>query len=134
MRHQLSEILKEINDDVDLIGTKYKTHKVLFNLFKYSMNEQWKFNLPEGTIKYPDYAHNVGFAPVSLFIELLGNKLDIFVRKDLKDAKLAQLFRDLITQLDINDGQILIAIKDQNLYTLYPKLTKATVIPYFENK
>lgn len=134
MRIQLSEVLKEINDDMDTLGTKYRGNRAIFTMFKYSLNPDWKFNLPEGEILYPDLKHLTGYSPVNLYLELLGNKLDIFCRKDLTPAKMNQLYKDLVTQLDVNDIQVLTNIKDQTLYNLFPKLTKANILPYYENK
>lgn len=134
MRPQLSEILTEINNDLDLLGTKYKNDRAIFNLIKYSMNENFKFNLKEGKFVYPDAKFVIGYAPVSLYTELLSTKLDIFARKDLKESKMNHMFFDFITQLDSNDAEIIFNIKDQTLYTMYPKFTKALILPYFTNE
>lgn len=134
MRIQLSEILNEINSDLDLLATKYNDNKVLFNLFKYAFNPEWKFNLPEGKVEYPDYQHLVGYAPVSLYMEMLNGQLDVFCRKDLTEVKLTRLFTDLLEQLDVNDCEILFAIKDQTLNKLYKKLTLKNILPYFKKE
>lgn len=134
MRVQLKDILTELNEDLDLFGTKYKNDRAIFNLLKYSMNENFKFILPEGEINYNKFPFTPGFAPISLYVELLDNKLDIFTRKEVKKEKLEFIFTDLLKNLDANDAEILQHIKDQTLFKLYPNLTKKSILPYFTNE
>jgi hypothetical protein len=64
-------------------------------------------------------------APTTLIHE--AKRLYVFTRKDLKPLKREQLFIDLLESIEDEEAKVLLAVKDQKLTKLYPKITKKLV-------
>lgn len=124
----ITEVLKEINDDVSLFDTTYK--KVgnggpLAVLFKHAFTAEGKFLLPDGAPPYRENANPIGMTPAIFQQEIM--KFYVFCRKDLTPMKRETLFIQLLESLHPSEAKILIAIKDQKLTELFPNITRVKV-------
>lgn len=124
----ITEVLKEINDDVSLFQTTYK--KVgdggpLGVLFKHAFTAEGKFLLPEGEPPFKKGSEPMGMSPARFITEI--KKFYIFCRKDLTPNKREVLFIGLLEGIHPEEAKILIAIKDQTLTKLYPNITRQVV-------
>ena len=128
MQKYLHEMLLEIDSDLDLLNSTYKNNPMIKLLFDLCYNKSNKFNLPSGIINYKSNGYKVDLAPINLFSEL--TSLKMFCRKDIKESKLLSIFIQLLEQLSENDVKILLAIKNQDLSKLYPRLSVSNLKPY----
>ena len=117
----LTEILTEINADVKKIND-YKDDAALRFIFEYAFDEDKKMDLPDGEPPYKPDGAPLGMAPANLRMET--KKFYVYNRKDLKPIRKEQLFIGLLEAVHPDEAKLLIAIKDQNLNKLYPKITR----------
>lgn len=128
MAKYITEVLKELNNDISLLNTTYK--KVgdggpLGVLFKHAFTAEGKFLLPEGSPPFKPDAAPMGMSPARFQTEI--RKFYIFCRKDLKPMKRETMFVQLCEGIHPDEAKILIAIKDQKLTELYPNITRKAV-------
>lgn len=128
MAKYITEVLKEINDNVDLFSSTYK--KVgdggpLGSLFKHAFTAEGKFLLPEGTPPFKADAAPMGMSPARFITEI--RKFYLFCRKDLTPMKRETMFVQLCEAVHPDEAKILIAVKDQALTDLYPNITRQVV-------
>ena len=119
------EILTEVNGDTSLLKTKYAQSGALKLLFGHAFDPQKKFLLPDTDPPYKEDVHPIGMAPTTLLHE--SKRLYVFTRSDLTKLKRESLFIDLLESVDKNDAKILLAVKNQQLTKLFPKITKKVV-------
>ena len=136
MRKYVTEMLDEINKDPTLIE-KYKTDAALKIIFEYAFDPAKKFILPEGEPPYKPSTEPMGMTPTNLFSEL--RRMYVFCRADLKPIKRESLFISFLEGVHPTEAKMLMAVKDQTLHKLYPKITrklleKAGVIPELPKK
>lgn len=117
----LTEILDEINSDVKKIN-EYKTDNALRFIFEYAFDEDKKMDLPDGEPPYKQDTAPLGMTPANLRMET--KKFYVYNRKDLKPIRKEQLFIGLLEALHPDEAKLMIAIKDQKLHKLYPKITR----------
>jgi hypothetical protein len=120
MSKYLTEILEEINDDTNAIQ-KYKDNTALRLLFEYAYDPEKKMVLPEGNPPYKEDAAPLGMSPANLVMEM--KKLYVFCREDLSALRRETLFVQLLEGLHPTEAKLVLAIKDQDLSTLYKNLT-----------
>ena len=128
MAKYITEVLKEINDNVDLFNTTYKKTGdggPLGVLFKHAFTAEGKFLLPEGTPPFKPDAAPMGMSPARFITEI--RKFYIFCRKDLSGMKRETMFVQLCEGIHPDEAKILIAVKDQKLTDLYPNITRKVV-------
>jgi hypothetical protein len=77
--------------------------------------------LPEGEPPFKPADQPVGMCDTNLFLE--AKKMYVFMRQDLKPIKREGLFIGLLEGIHPTEAAILIAVKDQKLQKLYPKIT-----------
>jgi hypothetical protein len=119
------EMLDEVNADVSLLKSKYAQSGALKLLFGHAFDPEKKFHLPETDPPYKEDKHPIGMAPTTLLHEV--KRLYVFTRADLTKLKREGLFIDLLESIDKNDAKILLAVKNQQLHKLFPKITKKVV-------
>lgn len=118
----LTELLDEINADVKKLND-YKNDQALRFIFEYAFDEDKKMDLPEGAPPYKeDGAPDFGMTPANLRMET--KKFYVFNRKDLKQLRKEQLFISLLESVHPTEAKLLIAVKDQKLHKMYPKITR----------
>jgi hypothetical protein len=140
MRKYVTQVFEEINKEPKMIE-QYAKDPVYNNLLKilleYAFLEEKKWDLPEGEPPFKPAAEPIGMTPTNLYGEL--RRLYVFTRKDLKPIKRESLFISLLEGIHPDEAKLIIAIKDQSLTKLYPKITRKLVteagfIPPLEKK
>ena len=81
-----------------------------------------KFLLPEGEPPYKPAAEPAGMTPVNLVQEV--RRFYVFCRADLPQLKRETMFVGLLEGISADEVKLMMAVKDQKLNKLYPKLTK----------
>ena len=84
-----------------------------------------KFVLPEGEPPFKPAVEPMGMTPTNLFNEL--RRMYVFCRTDLTSMKRESLFINLLEAIHPSEAKVLLAVKDQNLNKLYPKITHQLV-------
>jgi hypothetical protein len=125
MSKLINEILDDVSKDTTLLTTKYKTTTGLKLILQYAFDPEKKFLLPETDPPYKADKSPIGMAPTTLIFE--SKRLYVFTRKDLTKPKREQLFIDLLESIEQSEAKVLLAVKDQKLQKLYPKITKKLV-------
>jgi hypothetical protein len=77
--------------------------------------------LPEGEPPFKPADQPIGMTDTNLFVE--AKKMYVFMRQDLKPIKRESLFIGLLEGVHPTEAAILIAVKDQKLQKMYPKIT-----------
>jgi hypothetical protein len=124
MKKYLTQMLTEINDNPKAIEN-YKQDFLLKVIFAHSFLPDYKLILPEGEPPFRAAAEPMGMTPTNLFSE--ARRMYVFTRKDLTPIKRESLFISLLEGVHPEEAQILIAMKDQKLTKLYPKITHKLV-------
>ena len=117
-------MLDDINNDPKMIE-QYKGDGALRLIFEYAFDPAKKMILPEDAPPYKPAAEPMGMTPTNLFSEL--RRLYVFCRADLKPIKRESLFVSLLEGVHPIEAKMLIAVKDQTLHKLYPKITHKLV-------
>ena len=116
----VTDILTEINSDPKTIE-KYKGNAALKLIFEYAFDPEKKFELPEGDPPYKEDSAPMGMNPGNLYQEL--KRFYIFCRKDLTAIRRESLFVQLLENIHPDEAKLVLAIKDQTLHKMYPKIT-----------
>ena len=124
MRKYVTVMLEEINEDPKKIEL-YKGDGALRLIFEHAFDPAKKMILPEGEPPFKPAAEPLGMTPTNLFSEL--RRLYVFCRADLKPLKRESLFVSLLEGCHPTEAKMLIAVKDQTLHKLYPKITRKLV-------
>lgn len=124
MRKYVTQMLDDINNDPKMIE-QYKGDGALRLIFEYAFDPAKKMILPEDAPPYKPAAEPLGMTPTNLFSEL--RRLYVFCRADLKPIKRESLFVSLLEGVHPIEAKMLIAVKDQTLHKLYPKITHKLV-------
>lgn len=122
MAKYITELLDELNKNPELINTPlYKDSYAIKTIAQYAYTPELKFLLPEGTPPYKPDAAPIGMSPANFYQQV--KKLYVFTRTDITGVRREQLFIQLIEGLHPSEAAVCVAIKDQNLTSLYPNLT-----------
>lgn len=124
----ITEVLKEINDDPSLFQSTYQKRGdggPLGRLFSHAFTAEGKFILPEGEPPFKKYDGPMGMSPANFQQEI--GKFYVFCRKDLTASRRETMFVQLLESVHPDEAKILLAIKDQELTKLYPKITRQAV-------
>ena len=116
----ITEMLSEINENPDAI-VKYKNNAALKLTLEHAFNPEKKFVLPEGDPPYKEDAAPLGMSPGNFLMET--RRLYVLCRKDLTDLKRETIFIEMLESFHPSESKVLLAIKDQNLGSLYPSIT-----------
>jgi len=124
----VTEMLAEINDNPATI-TKYKDNGALRLIFEHAFDPDKKFFLPEGDPPFKEDSAPIGMSPANLHME--AKKLYVFCREDLNKLRREPLFIQLLEGLHPLESKLILAIKDQKLTKMYPKITQKLVSETF---
>ena len=127
MGRRVYEILEELNNDITAI-VKYKNNAQLKLVLQNNFDSNLKWDLPETNPPFKSAVEPQDMAPSNLTLEV--RKFYIFRRKDLKPAQRESLFIQMLERLDAKEQKILLALKNQELTSLYPNITKESVSTY----
>lgn len=117
-------MLQEINDNPTAISN-YKTDFLFKVICAHNFLENYKMDLPEGEPPFKPAAEPIGMTPTNLFSD--AKRFYVFCRKDLTPLKRESLFISLLEGIHPDEAKIVIAVKDQKLTKLYPKITHKLV-------
>ena len=120
MRKYLTQVLAEINEDPKKIAA-YKDDFMLKVILAHSFLPDYKMLLPEGEPPFKPTSEPMGMTPTNLFNE--ARKMYVFCRADLTSLKRESLFISLLENVHPEEAKVLIAVKDQTLHKMYPKIT-----------
>jgi hypothetical protein len=90
-------------------------------IFEYAFDPAKKFILPEGDPPFTPTAEPLGMTPANLYQEL--RRLYVFCRADLSPLKREGLFIAFLEGIHPLEAKLILAVKDQELPKLYPKVT-----------
>lgn len=130
MTKLLTEILAEINENPALLE-KHRTNAALRLLFEHAFDPAKKFILPEGEPPFKPDAAPIGMSPANLHMEM--KKLYVFCRADLTSVRRETLFIQLLENVHPSEAKLMLAVKDQKLTKLFPKITHKVVSDIWEN-
>lgn len=117
-------MLEEINQNPKAIEN-YKTDFLLKVIFAHNFLADYKMDLPEGEPPFKPAAEPIGMTPTNLFSD--AKRFYVFCRKDLTPLKRESLFISMLEGVHPSEAKIIIAVKDQKLTKLYPKITHKLV-------
>lgn len=126
MTPYITDILKEINEDVSLLKTKHKDNYAVRTLLQYAYDKRLSFSLPEGEPPYKKDDAPLGMSPANFYQQV--KKLYVFTRTDLNQVRKEQLFIQLLEGLHPTEASVCIALKDHALTSLYPNITVDVVV------
>lgn len=122
MTKYITEVLKEINDNPELVS-KHKTNAGLRIVLEYSYDPAKKFLLPDGVPPYKKDSAPIGMSPGNIHQEF--RRFYVFCRADLTPFKRETIFVQLLENVHPSEAELMLAIKDQELTRLYPNLDRA---------
>lgn len=122
MSKPVTEILADINADYKNAEKYIKQKAALSIIFMHAYMPDKKFLLPDGEPPYKPASEPLGMTPVNLLTEL--RRFYVFCRADLKQLQRETMFVGLLEGLHADEVKLMMAVKDQTLHKLYPKLTK----------
>ena len=132
-RYQIFEILADANKSADVAGTvsylRQYSNDTLRLVLSHAFDPNIKYKLPEGA---PDYKLNagaaIGLSEATLYSE--SRRMQYLWHNPpagLKRLKLEMLFIGMLESLHPEDSKVIVAVKDKNLTSLFPKITEAVV-------
>lgn len=124
MRKYVTQMLDEINADPKTME-QYKSDAALKIVLESAFDPAKKWILPDGEPPFKPAAEPLGMTPTNLFNEV--RRFYVFCRADLKPLKRESLFISLLEGVHPEEAKMLIAVKDQKLTKLYPKITRKLV-------
>ena len=123
----LSEVLQKINDQPTLMSPgqpfQFIRGSALHQIFSFAYNDKMKFLLPEGDPPYTPSDQAVGMQSIDLLHAIKNKRLFVFINKNINKVTREKLFINLLETVYADEAKVLIAVKDQNLTSLYPNLT-----------
>jgi hypothetical protein len=121
MQKYLPQMLDEINKDPKSI-VNFKDSFLLKVIFAHAFLPNYKFILPEGEPPFKPADQPLGMTDTNLTVECK-RFYNVFCKPELKAIRREALFIGLLEGVHPEEAKILIAIKDQKLQKLYPKIT-----------
>lgn len=124
MKKYLVEMLKEINDNPKSIEN-YKNEFLLKALFAHAFLDSHKWLLPEGEPPFKPAAEPMGMTETNLYTE--AKRLYVFMKPELTPLKRESMFIGLLEGIHPEEAKVIIAVKDQKLHKMFPKITHKLV-------
>lgn len=121
MRKYVTQMFEEINSDPDKLAL-YKDDAAVRIILTHAFVPEKKFILPEGEPPFKPAAEPLGMTPTNLFSEL--RRMYVFCRADLSPFKRESLFISFLEGIHPTEAAMMIAVKDQELHKVYPKITR----------
>lgn len=121
MRKYVTQMFEEINADPDKLAL-YKDDAAVRIILTHAFVPEKKFILPEGEPPFKPASEPLGMTPTNLFSEL--RRMYVFCRQDLTPFKRESLFISFLEGIHPTEAAMMIAVKDQELHKVYPKITR----------
>jgi len=122
MAKPITEVLQDINSDTKNLQKYRERIAAIQIIMENAYMKEKKWLLPEGAPPFKATVEPLGMTPTNLYSEL--RRFYVFSRADLKQLQREQMFVGLLEGVHSTEVDLLLAIKDQKLNKLYPKLTK----------
>jgi hypothetical protein len=129
MNKLLNELLEEINDNTELLFSTYKQNNSdspLQLIFRHAYLPRWKFLLPEGTPPFKVETGPEGMNTSKMISET--RRFHYLCDSKMKAHNREDIFISMLEAIHEKETEVLIAIKEQNLTSLYPNLTDDVLI------
>lgn len=118
----LHETLTDINKDINAIKlAEHWNNSFLRNVLEHAFDPAKKFVLPEGTP--PHKTNGLSGVETKGVVWQEARKFDIYRRAELKAIRRESMFIQALESFDKDSVAILLAVKEQNLDTVYPNIT-----------
>jgi len=124
MRKYVTQMFEEVNKDPKKIDL-YKNDVAFKAIVEYAFDPEKKFVLPEGDPPFKPSVEPLGMTPTNMFTEI--RRFYVFCRKDLTPFKRESLFISFLEGIHPEEAKLMLAVKDQKLTKLYPKVTRKLV-------
>ena len=121
----VTEMLTEVNDNPELLKTTYKGNNVLKFIFEHSFIKEKRFLLPDTDPPFKRDAAPIGMSPANFLQET--KRFYVFCREDLSKLRRETLFIQLLDNVHPSEADVILAVKNQKLTKLYPKITAKVV-------
>lgn len=121
MTPYITEILADINSDPKNLD-KYKDNQTLKAVLHYAYKPVAKFKLPDGDPPFKPAAEPIGMTPTNF--HTTWKTWSTFCRTDIPSTRRELKFIQLLESIHPDEAKIMLAIKDQKLNKLYPKVNK----------
>jgi hypothetical protein len=121
----LWEVLSAIDKDVSLLKTTFRYGKgsALSKIFAYAFIKKYKWLFPETDPPFKPCDLKAGMTPTDLLAAIRKGRLEYFIQKDLAQPLREKIFIQLLESVHVNEARVLLAIKDQDLESLFPNIT-----------
>lgn len=127
MARYITELLKAANEDVSVLSTPaYKDNYAIRTILEYAFDKRHKMVLPSGTPPYKQDTAPLGMTPANFYQVV--KKLYVFKRKDVAKVKLEALFIQTLEGVHPSEADVIVAIKDQSLESMYPNITTEVAV------
>ena len=117
----LTEMLEEINKDPKALQ-QFKDNFLLKVIFAHAFLPNYKFILPEGEPPFKPAPEPLGMTETNLYVECKRFH-NVFCKPEVSALRREALFIGLLEGIHPKEAEVLIAVKDQKLSKLYPKIT-----------
>lgn len=119
---EVIRVANESDDPVEYLKKAISEDKRIINILGYATNPTAKIPLPEGIPPYIPSELPVGLAEVEILH--LFNKLYVLFGNEMPKHRKEQMFIQWLEKMNADEASLMIAIKDQNIESLYPKLNE----------
>lgn len=127
MAKYITELLAAANSDPSLLKTaEYKNSYAIRTILEYAFGTNNKMVLPDGTPPFKKDTAPLGMSPANFYQVV--KKFYVFKRTDVAKVRLESIFIQTLESLHPSESEVLVAIKDQKLETLYPNITADVVV------
>ena len=130
----LNEVFDLINNDITLLDKgrpfAYQPGSILSRIFNHGFLQSWKFHLPCGIPPYSPYNIVTGVGGFDLLVAIRRGRFDYFMDDNIPAPRREKLFIELLEGLSPNEAKIVLAIKDQNITSLYPNINYTNLAKY----
>ena len=125
----LYEALQLINEDVSLLkdpkAFQYHPGSALEVVFRCAFLPECKFDLPEGLPAFEYSTEAVGMCAEDMLVVIRKGRFEYLMKDRVKINPIVRerIFVKLLEGLHKSEANVLIAIKDQNLPSMFPNIT-----------
>lgn len=125
----LYEALQLINEDVSLLkdpkAFQYHPGSALEVVFRCAFLPECKFDLPEGLPAFEYSTEAVGMCAEDMLVVIRKGRFEYLMKDRVKINPIVRerIFVKLLEGLHKSEANVLIAIKDQNLTSMFPNIT-----------
>lgn len=123
---EIMEAAQKLENPIEYLMKAIKADVRLTAILGFCVNPRFKLPLPEGVPPYLPSDVPMGLAEIELLHQhkLLMNLFDL----NIKAHKKEEMFVKWLERMCEKEAAIMVAIKDQNLHSLYSKITEEVIV------